>query len=126
VAAEQSSPQNIDFRVEMGPSGRVRLNIRLRGQEFPLDLPAQQMPKLGVALLAAGAAHNVPMTPPEGTVIHNCHFPVVKWGVGYADKSGMPILAVEIAGGGELVLLFDRASAQECGETLIAAANNQL
>ena len=126
MAVDQSNPQNVDFRVEMGPNGRVRLNFFLRGQEFPLDLPAHQMARLGVALLAAGAAYEVTDSPPQGTVIHNCHFPVVKWGVGYSKTNGMPILAVEVAGGGELVLLFEPANARECGESLLAAGRNEL
>ena len=120
-----ANQQDISFAVEIGPNRRARLKVRIRDTEFPLHLPAEQAAELGLALLAASAACNVAETPAEGTVIQNCHFPVMKWGTGHSNSNGMPVLAVQVAGGAQLVLQFDSQAAQECGSSLMTAGTKE-
>lgn len=108
----------IDFNVEMGPERRPCLKVRVRQNEIPLHLSADQAGQLGHALLAVSALCRSPSPPAEGTVIQNCHFPVTRWGTGYSNSNGLPALVLEIAGGSQLTFQFDPKTARDCGLSL--------
>jgi hypothetical protein len=113
-----------------GQSSAVRLSdwrgaLHILHKDIPLGISAEQGAEVGRALLAAAAACHVAQPPAEGTRIENCHFPILKWGTGYSNATGLPVLMVEIPGGTQLALQFTREAAQECGRQLAGVAIGQ-
>ena len=115
----------IRFTVEKGPAKRINLALGILHKDSPLGISAEQGAEVGRALLAAAAACHVAQPPAEGTRIENCHFPILKWGTGYSNATGLPVLMVEIPGGTQLALQFTREAAQECGRQLAGVAIEQ-
>jgi hypothetical protein len=125
VTAHQNQPK-IRFTVEMGTARRPRLKIGGQGEEIPLELTANEAAELGRALLCASFAATVKQPPPAGTPLKGCEFPVRQWGVGLAETSGLPMLAVRIAGNADLVLIFHPKDAKTCGMSLAEEADRFL
>jgi hypothetical protein len=117
VTRNDTQPQ-ITFSVEMAPAQKLRLTVRVKGNEFPLDITPAQAAELGRALLAASFAATLPDPLPAGTLIKTCEFPVLDWGVGTSKGTGAPILGLRLAGGAELVFALEPSAAQACAKSL--------
>lgn len=123
---QMSNPEQnreIAFAVEIGPKNKPTLKVKVRDREILLGLTAAQAGELGRALLAVSAVCSSAAPHSEGTRIDNCHFPVVKWATGRSQNNGLPILVVEVTGGTQLALQFERKLAEECAASLLAAAS---
>lgn len=117
-----SSQTQIAYKIVYKDEKSVEFLVEAAGRDAPLvdiTFTPDQAAALGRAMLAASVVCKAgPPKPAQGSLIHDCHFPVERWDVGFSNLNKQPILALTVAGGAQLVFQFTHDGAQAVGAAL--------
>ena len=118
---EQAKTQ-LAYKIIYKDEGSVAFLVQAGGREAPLvdiTFTPEQAAALGRAMLAASVVCKAgPPKPAPGALIHDCHFPVERWDVGFSNVNKQPILALTVTGGAQMVFQFTHDGARAAGAAL--------
>jgi hypothetical protein len=98
-----------------------------RGIETDIAISTKDVPAIAPQLLCCAAVEASPDPKPfPGTIISDCHLPVMGWRTGRSNINGEPILEIDVAGGTTLRFQFPASTAKDCGTALAAAGTAAL
>lgn len=121
-APQQGS--NVGFAVRYLNDRQVNFVIVAEGASqplFDLKLGPAEAAVLGRSLLAASAVcRSLPPKPASGSVVTDCHFPVLRWETGVSSANHSPVLRVTVPGGVPLTFEVTKDVAKAFGAALAA------
>lgn len=124
MSSEGLQNVQIGFAVRYLNDQQVNFVVAAEGREAPLvdlKIGPSEAAVLGRALLAASAVcRSLPPKPPAGSVINDCHFPVLRWETGVSNVNQSPIMRVTLPGGVQLTFEVAKEAAKEFGAALTA------